>query len=967
MAELDELIANLDIPKWFEINGLTIVKKSGKSWKCACPFCGDKDHFALTVEGPKKGVWICSKCNEKGNAISYYAKMRNCKNGDAVKAIKMHLGIEDDPPVRQKRSSTRRRDAETPAEQKPVDPPDDVKQIYRQFIEALPLSDKHRQELKKKRGFSDETINSLMFRSLGKHVAQIVEHLQQAFTKDDLVNAGIMVKTKTKAYIIEEQLLQDRILIPYMDIDNYIYHVRPHKLGFANFPNHVYCPFLLKQLPTNHIILTEGEFKAAALWQLGIPALAIPGTSSFSKKNFERLINILKRLGISRVTVVFDNEVKDNPSFPNYKAQPENRFDTQYWAYIIAYKLNYGGIEADIATLPDQWRENGKIDFDAALAQGHTKDEILKVMMSGAPPEDYLDTLPEEALRIIRRKKTRFFNDRLPIKRDFNKYVVTRAKGSGEEWEQTISNFVINIKSSFYTPSGVVRNVELVNEYGERSETFILEPGDMAGLNEFKKFCFSKGNYLFEGKTEDLLLIWKFEFLRDTGQIIYMPEQIGYIGNGVWLFGNMAIKKGKDYGPDSDGIIWINGKGYKPQSMQVGSRGEPMEDAIPSLYEHDVDIKDIAQKMFETIGGYEAFMGMGWVVATIFSKDIFEKYKLMPILFPHGKRESGKSTFMRYLMSFFGSENDGITIGDTTTANFIARVLSYYSCLGVWFDEYRNEAKITQKDGFFRSAYNRQLSGKGTATAFQTKGFSVHATISISGEELPRDNGLFTRCIPLQISTNKRKQSEVNWFEWINKYHRRFSGFTKHLILHYDEYLPKILRRIADLKDLLTQLDTSDRTAENWAICAGAFEIAVMENEGFIDWVIKTCQEIKQTGEQEHMLNVFWEDVNYLFSEGQLTNNFIRVTGDYLYIWFKGIYEVWSVHYRKKTGREPFDRQSVYKYLQDEQYFKGANKNTRMTSQVTHKTVVIDLNLATETINEIADNYSANNPPTMDI
>lgn len=966
MAELDELIAKLDIPKWFETNGLTIVKKSGKSWKCACPFCGDKDHFALTIDGPKKGVWICSKCKEKGNAISYYAKMRNCKNGDAVKAIKMHLGIEDDPPVRQKRSSTRSRSAETPVEQRPPDPPDDVKHIYKRFIEALPLLDVHRQEFKKKRGFSDETIDSLMFRSLGKHTAQVVEQMQQVFTKDDLTAAGILVKTKTKAYIVEEQLLQDRVIIPYIDTDGFIYHVRPHKLGFANFPNQVYCPFLLKQLPTDHIILTEGEFKAAALRQWGIPALAIPGTSSFSKKNFDRLINILKRLGIARVTIVFDNEVKDNPSLPNYKAEPDKRFDTQYWAYIIAYKLNYGGIETDIATLPDAWRENGKIDFDAALAQGHTRDEILKVMMSGAPPEDYLDTLPEEALRIIRRKKTRFFNDKLPIKRDFNKYVVTRSKGSGEEWDQTISNFVINIKSSFYTPSGVVRNVELVNEYGERSDSFVLEPGDMAGLNEFKKFCFSKGNYLFEGKTEDLLLIWKFEFLRDTGQIIYMPEKIGHIGNGVWLFGNMAIKKGKEYGPDKDGIIWIDGKGYKPQSMQVGSRGEPVEDAIPSLYEHEVDIKDVAQKIFETIGGYEAYMGLGWVVATIFSKDIFEKYKLMPILFPHGKRESGKSTFMRWLQAFFGAETEGYTIADTTTANFIARVLSYYSSLGVWFDEYRNEAKITQKDGFFRSAYNRQLSGKGTATAFQTKGFSVHATISISGEELPKDNGLFTRCIPLQISTNKRKQSQANWFEWINKHHRRFSGFTRHLILHYDEYLPKMLENIAALKTVLVNLDTSDRTAENWAICAAAFETTVMEDEGFIDWVIKTCQEIKQTGEQEHMLNEFWNDINVLLSEGQINSNYMRVVGSELSLWFRGTYDLWAIHYRKKTGKEPFSHNSIFKYMQDEPYFIEASRIVRM-AQGTHRSVIIDINKSTETITEIAQNFLEKNGNTLDL
>ena len=60
----------------------------------------------------------------------------------------------------------------------------------------------------------------------------------------------------------------------------------------------------------------------------------------------------------------------------------------------------------------------------------------------------------------------------------------------------------------------------------------------MAGLNEFKKFCFSKGNFVFEGNTQDLLNVWKLEFLRDIGDLIYMPDRIGYIEDR-----NLAVRK----------------------------------------------------------------------------------------------------------------------------------------------------------------------------------------------------------------------------------------------------------------------------------------------------------------------------------------------------------------------------------------------------------------------------------------
>ena len=175
--------------------------------------------------------------------------------------------------------------------------------------------------------------------------------------------------------------------------------------------------------------------------------------------------------------------------------------------------------------------------------------------------------MPEEARRIVQRKISTHFT-RLNIRREFNRYVATRYRGQ-DSYEETISNFVVNIRSSFFTPEGVFRNIQLVNEYGETSDIFILEPSDMAGLNEFKKFCFAAGNYIFEGKGDDLINIWKLEFARDSGELIFMPEKIGIIKKNIWLFGNMAIVGKNMFRPDNEQVFWIDGKGYKPRSLTV--------------------------------------------------------------------------------------------------------------------------------------------------------------------------------------------------------------------------------------------------------------------------------------------------------------------------------------------------------------------------------------------------------------
>ena len=1002
--KLQEAIQKIDLPGFLTSLGIQIQKQSSKKLYCLCPFCGEKQKLGVTPSGEKKGLWKCYRdtCGYSGNLLTLYAQVKGTDNKEAFKAILKEAGLWEDRqsnvvPIRAKQEGKNRAGQEdlppwsegqdgahsgdrhgegrgTKAQgDGPADPEasadpeksneksNDIdkdaagggsgesggvrpRDIYTRFVELCPLTEKDRKHLTEYRGFSDATIDALKFRSGGREtVPPVIEALRKEFADQELLAAKLLVKVGG-GLIINQQLTEDRILIPYLDTDGDVYHLRPHKLGFKDLPPEPYCQFIMDG---EEAVLTEGEFKAVALYQWGIPAVAIPGISSFGNKHYDRLVDELKKAGTRKLTIVFDNEIKHDPALPNYKKQPSDRYDTDFWAYLMSYKLFKSGFHVRVGKLPDEWRENGKIDFDRALAMGKTKDEILGMVELAKTHKEYLEDLTEEGRKIVRRKLSRQFTV-VPVNREFNKYVARRTKGDAT-WEEPISNFVIDIKSSFATVDGVIRNVQLVNEYGEKSAIFALSPGDMAGLNEFKKFCFGKGNYIFKGTTQDLLHIWEVEFLRDMGDMIYKPDCIGRVEGDLWLFGNLAIKQGKVYEIDNDNIAWVDGKGWRPDSLQVDARGVAMEDAIPQLYTTPIDLKELARRLKQTVGGYEAYVGLGWVVATIFSEDIFKVYKCMPILFPHGRRESGKSTVMRWFMACFGIETDGYGIAETTQ-NFIARALSYYSSLGCWFDEYRNVPKVTQKDGFFRSAYNRQLSGKGTPTAFQAKGFGVRAVPGVSGEELPQDNALFTRLVQLQISEYKRDRT---YFDELNRGMNKFSYLAYYLITNYDRLKPAVLANIAGLKRVMLSHGVSDRTAENWAMCAGAFEAAILEDDGFIPWVIDQAKEIKKAGEAEHMLNVFWNDVLVLATKKDIGKEHISIMGNELHVWFTGAYGAFAVYYRQKTGREPFDEQSIKKYLSDEPYFKGFDR--KYFGQKQKRAAVIDLEQAPETVKEIAE------------
>lgn len=980
-TDLNDVLSQLNIPDYYSSLGIQVVK-AGKKHQAECPFCYDPDHFAYEPAGPRQGLWICPKCNESGNVITLTAKLLNMSNREAVQHIKKYLGIEDPQwegkgagkMAKQQKESDKTTNTEplkqdiNPSQEGSMAPSD---RIYDRFLELTHLTDSDREGLKKDRGFTDALIDQLKFRSGGDYIAEdaVMGQMRREFSEDDLIGKGLLVRVNGVVQV-NDQLLNDkklkrgRYLIPYLDEDGKCFHLRPHKLGFSKktgyggYPLAIYCSWLIRDKPRK-VVLTEGEFKAAALYQWGIPAIAIPGVSSYVKKYFERLVNFLARFGIQKVLIVFDSEEKGEPNFPNYKPKAEDRYDTEFYSYLNAYKLQKGigkegeegtvRFETYIGTLPAEWRVNGKVDFDMALAQGRTRGDIEKCLKAAKPPGEYLADLPEEAKRVVQRKLAKEFS-RVPIKRDFNKYVAIKKDKDGSISEQIISNFVINIKASFYTEEGIIRHVELVNEFGEKSNTFPMEAGVMAGVNEFKKFCFNKGNYVFEGSVQDLNNVWKYEFLRDTGEVIFMPDRIGKINSKLWLFGNMAITNGKIYRPDDDGIIWINGTGYRPQNFQtMGNSGDSSEGPIPVLVERKIDALEIVRNFHDAVGGYEAEIMIGWVIASLFSDDIFKEFRAFPILFAYGKRESGKTTAMRWLSCFFGKEEKGFTLSKTTTQNFIIRALAYRGSLGTWFDEYRNK-ESQDKSELFRSVFNRQVSGKGTNSSMKVRGFAVNSTLAISGEETPNDNALFTRCVHLQFSSYKRGNSRYK--DWMDDNCEYFSALSLQLIMEYDRHKDRIIDYARQLRKALTEKGITDRTAENWAICAGAYSAVIKMDGEFIKWVEQTCQEIKKTGESEHMLNQFWEDIYILWSNGEIGKDYIAVDDTNLYIWFMGCYDKWAIHYRKKTGKEAFERNTIFKYLQDEPYYVET-KTKRMDGTV-KKVFSISLTEATDTIQEMA-------------
>lgn len=816
--------------------------------------------------------------------------------------------------------------------------------IYDFLVSNAKLSDIHRQELKNKRGFTDEIIDKYKFFSGGQYLLSLEAQIIEGFEKEELVKSGVCLK-KGSTLHLSPMLLKDIIVIPYLDKDGHATLIRPHKFGLKSVPIQV---FQTHTFTGPGVIITEGEFKAVAAAQLTASAIALPGISSFAKEHYGELKDALRKAQIKKICLMFDNEIKDDPQYPNYKPDAIDRYDTQYYAYIMAKMLCHDGFEAVIATLPDSWRINGKIDIDGALAQGKTKEDFNGVCQSAVSPKDYYDELPEEAKEIVRKKeKKRFFKSHIFV--DFGCYMARRTHGK-KEFDERISNFTIKIVATHETSDGLIREMQFVNELGRSTSFFAIKPEDMMSADSFGAFCIRHGNYVWYGKKEDLMILWEQEFLTDSGRHIVEPDCIGWMEDKrTWLFGNVAFCGDKQLRPDDHGIFWTEKYGIKNSSLSITSGKSIISEGIPHLSLTNPDFLQLRERLIGSIGGFQAKTCLGWACSVLFMEEIFKDYKCFPFLFVTGMRRSGKSTVGDWIMYLFGLENIGKQAADTT-AVAIQRYMSYYSSLPLFIDEYRNNAKITPKNGLFRNAYNRQSAGKGVKSEFGIREAKIRGTLIITGEETPEDNALLTRCVVVNVSEKNRT---VNNFEWFTRNNIKLSSFTYYVLSNRDKLLEKFMSRLMTDKIEIYDLVKDDRLAINRAVVSAGYWLLYGDDPDFSNDFSVDLKDSKEIHERENAVSVFFRDIGALAFDSKLSlSDYWDVADGKVFIYFHGLYNIWAKDFAARRSDNVFKMDSIRNYLKEEKGFVSTMQDHRFVGR-SRSSVVFNEELCADYIKDL--------------
>lgn len=800
--------------------------------------------------------------------------------------------------------------------------------LLQTLLDRLTLLESDRLSLSK-RGFSDAVIEKYQFRSCHALNALVLDTLKENFSTETLVNEGLFefTNTGTQPYTYQRQLIEPNVLIPYSGLHTKeIAKIRPHKRGFKDQGAQVFFTHSTVTKPLTCVI-AESEFKAVAAECFGYAAIGIPGIASMSGKNWDYFAEQLEKIDAKEYVICFDNEIKDNPNFSNFKADWRKRYDTIIYAYAMAQKILNIGRNCKIAQLPAEWMVDGKIDIDTALGNGIAADNFRFVIEAAQPPKAYLKMAPipeKHVSYIARRVRAFFYNPQVEVKNNCFYTLGGLDENGNKQSGSKLTNCQLVIHNVYEVLGGddvgVTRDLKILDEYGLESKPIVARAGDLVSKGAFKEWLMNHGNFLFYGGDQDLTKIWEYIFSQDNGNVVYLISQCGYIREfNFYLFKNILIHNSKAVYPDEQGIFWLDDVGYKANPLTD-------EAAIPALqYDKEFKLQEFLECLGNTMDDNGVGMGktvFAYILSIIFIEEITSYFKLFPIFFLYGHRSSGKTTVIRWLTSFFGQNSATLSLTSSSPVG-VGRGLAYYGGLPLVVDDWRNVPKLSNYITYFLGIYNRQSGMKGITKKFGVNMTPVRAALMVLGEEMFPDNALMSRCVSFYMPPTRIKECSEQMEVVVENASSLIANFLTERYQHERTQIVKVIQKyIKHFKIRFIGLDA--RIAINYAILAASYEVVIgVADEHLMDYIEKMIIDGSKSMIQGDKIHQFAEEFLVGVTSFNLQPHHYSFEGDVLLIWLKGACDTMNKFY----NRQGYDQTGlITQHFMKQQYCEGIVK-----------------------------------------
>lgn len=537
-------------------------------------------------------------------------------------------------------------------------------------------------------------------------------------------------------------------------------------------------------------------------------------------------------------------------------------------------------------------------------------------------------------------------DENLIIDKEDGYYIIQAFKDDIKEIK--ITNFKISIEDiiEFDNNNNIIKILVLKLSNGEKTVYGEFHPKDTADVRGFKTIVKGLETSFSTYDMKSLALEGLLRFIHKWVNIknTKVVDKKGYIPEfDAWVFDEWIIYNKEFIEFNELNVVDIWNK--KLKSVITTRKNLPM------YQDQDYFDKNIGEYIVDDFrhlfSGKQGDFVLGFLMATIFVNSLKKSLKPFPILFVSGKKGSGKTMAISHALRILGLEDSAYSAEEDNI--FVDQFnLSEVSSLPVWSDEYKNGKKTREKNGFYKTVFDRNGSNKGAlnkggiwSKGLKVENYNINWTLILSGEQAPIDDALFSRVCLVNVST-KREWPNIyddivkrSWSYWsilrtilekndfedmAKKFEKMLNFMKKKLVNEYwlekrilNVYLPVIawfffFNTIILKKNLLKD----DEYIKEW----------------FED-VTKIINEKITDEEDEDIVNYFFGIINDLYSEDNFnsiraSDGFIKVNGDSVQIFYSQLFNKFQIKQRQIQGREASSR-DLKKYMMSD-YWATASR-----------------------------------------
>ena len=393
---------------------------------------------------------------------------------------------------------------------------------------------------------------------------------------------------------------------------------------------------------------------------------------------------------------------------------------------------------------------------------------------------------------------------------------------------------------------GMTRYVSLHNIYGGRSRAMELDAEAFGQPAKFRTWTLWAGNYSFGlGKRagEIQLQMLHADINRELTEhtVIEVDSRGHHEESGLWFFEDAVFlpEGGNPFIPDDRGIVkvfdprcprcckalkatdrgplcgpcaeagfkkpvewasWEQGYLLSEPALVAEKFKQPMPRLRPevrSTVEAEVALLgELGVKLYQTVGTFEAYIGIGAVLANLAEPEIREAWNSFPGLWVHGEQGSGKTSVARWLLTLLGLYiKAGFKLADASPPG-LGSAMKNLGSLPVWLEEYQPNTPQWVID-LLKSTYGHEPGAKMTAAR------ELHSGVIVSGVATCRDAQTKSRFAHVQLAKPRRlidpaTGEPYNHFDWFQEHSKRFYLIGRRMMEHRREYADRVQQALKE-------------------------------------------------------------------------------------------------------------------------------------------------------------------------